>query len=50
MMEKIFSMKKSTYLEQNLKYMLPKTSIQQITEGCRRQPDSGIAEGELVTT
>ncbi len=30
MMEKIFSMKKSTYLEQNLKYMLPKTSIQQI--------------------
>lgn len=30
MTEKIFSMKKNTYLEQNLKYMLPKTSIQQI--------------------
>ena len=30
MMEKIFSMKKNTYLEQNLKYMQLKTSIQQI--------------------
>ena len=40
MTEKIFSMKKNTYLEQNLKYKQLKTSIQQIIR--RMQTTTGF--------